>query len=474
MYSCHDSLTSNRAVVMSNNEDSVQYAKQLDAEFPSYKEHFAIPTLGSLGSNITGISSSDDKSSDPSYYFCGNSLGLMPLSTEKAVLQEIDAWKQRGVVSHFDHPHAEPWVSIDDPVTPLLAPLVGSEQYPSEVAIMNTLTGNLHTMLSTFYRPEGKRYKILFEQKAFPSDTYAFQGQVQLHGYSIEDGLIPLAPREGEYTLRTEDILAEIERSGDSIAVIIFSGIQFYTGQLFDMKTITQAGKSKGCIVGWDLAHAIGNVPMKLHDWGVDFAVFCTYKYLNSGPGSIGGIFVHSKHSDDKRPRLAGWWGNNSSTRFQMLDDFDPISGAYGFRMSNPSVLNTVCLGESLKLFKKAGGIEYLRKRSLSMTNYLYDLLIKSKFYVDPEVVASGKVPSPSFTIITPKNPEERGAQLSLLFLPINSGNMQKVFSYFESRGVIGDERKPDVLRLAPNHFYNTHQEVLAVTEMLDAALDSI
>jgi kynureninase len=441
------------------NMRSALYAAGLDVLYPSLREQFAVPTFSSLGLS---------NSQEPCYYFCGNSLGLMPVSAETAVQAELDAWKKRGVVAHFRHPTAEPWVSIDDPVTPLLAPLVGAKE-ESEVAVMNTLTGNLHTMLTAFYRPSGKRYKILFEQKAFPSDNYAFQGQVQLHGYTIEDGLIPLEPREGEYTLRTEDILHCIEEQGDSIAVIIFSGVQFYTGQFFDMETITKAGKAKGCVVGWDLAHAAGNVPLKLHDWEVDFAVFCSYKYLNAGPGGIAGIFLNSKHSDDKRPRLAGWWGNNPVTRFQMRNQFDPISGAGGFKMSNPSVLNTVCLGASLKLFRDAGGMEKLRARSISLTGYLYELLVSSSYYVAKIDVSNSR---PQFAIITPAEPEARGAQLSLIFAP--AGTMPKVFEYIEHHGVIADERQPDVIRFAPNHFYNTHEEVLAVAQILDEGMAAL
>lgn len=398
----------------------------------------------------------------------------MPKATNAAVNAELRAWEDQGVVSHFRRPDGrEPWVSIDDPVTPLLAPVLGAQD-PSEVAVMNTLTGNLHTMLSAFYRPDKNgRYKILFEAKAFPSDTYAFQGQVQLHGFAINDALIPLAPRDGEYTLRTEDILKTINEQGDKIAVVLFSGIQFYTGQLFDIPTITKAAKAKGCVVGWDLAHAAGNVPLKLHDWGVDFAVFCSYKYLNSGPGSIGGVFVHSEASKKmSNARLAGWWGNNPKTRFQMLDEFDPIPGASGFRMSNPSVLNTVCIHESLKLFAKAGGIDALRERSKSMTGYLYALIESLKWYIP--LNESETNTKPGVTIITPKDPDARGAQLSLLFLPQGSGVMQKVFKELDDQGIISDERQPDVIRLAPNHFYNTHEQVLAVVNAIDSIFKTL
>lgn len=444
----------------------LEIAYQLDQKYPAeFRNEFAIPTFKSLG-----INDSDEES----LYFCGNSLGLMPLATEKAVNTELTIWKQRGVVGHFDHPAAEPWVSIDDPVSPLLAPILGAK-FESEVAAMNTLTGNLHTLMATFYKPTKDRYKILYEKKAFPSDNYAFRGIAQLHGFDTEDALIALAPREHEFTLRTEDILKCIEEQGEKIAVVIFSGIQFYTGQFFHIEKITKAAKSKGSVVGWDLAHAVGNVPLKLHDWKVDFAVFCTYKYLNAGPGGIGGIFVHNDHANDQRPRMAGWWGNNSATRFQMNEDFDPIPGAKGFRMSNPSVLNTVCLTESLKVFAKAGGVQNLHTRSESLTGYLLELLTKLEFFVPLEdyrdFATGNKV---KFTIITPTGENERGAQLSLLFLPHEKGVMDSVFNHLYAHGVVADERKPDVIRLAPNSLYNTHEEVFKVVQILEKALEEV
>lgn len=399
----------------------------------------------------------------------------MPKATRAAVDAELNAWAARGVVAHFRRNDAtgdglEPWVSIDKPLAPLLAAVVGADG-EDEVAAMNTLTGNLHTLLAAFYKPTQARYKILFEDKAFPSDLYAFQGQAEMHGLNPETALVPLKPRVGEYTLRTEDILAAIDEHKDSLAAVVFSGIQFYTGQYFDMETITSYAHaaSPDIVVGWDLAHAAGNVDVRLHDWGVDFACFCSYKYLNSGPGGIGGIFVHRKHAKDKRARQAGWWGNNESTRFAMLPDFDAIPGAQGFRMSNPSVLNTVCLYESLKLFEKAGGIGVLRARSISMTTFLYRLLAESKFYVPVTEFDEDK--KPSFTIITPEDPVQRGAQLSLLF---SRDTMEHVFEELDARGIIGDERRPSVIRLAPNHFYNTHEEVYQVVKALNEIMSGL
>ncbi|ODQ68213.1 kynureninase [Nadsonia fulvescens var. elongata DSM 6958] len=446
---------------------SKTYAEDLDAKFPGFKSEFSIPTIGALGANNT-----DPNDTRESIYLCGNSLGLMPNSANAAVQAEIDTWSKQGVTGHFRRQDKrEPWVTIDNPVSELLAPVVGAAD-ASEVSVMNTLTSNLHTMFAAFYKPTAQRFKILFEKKAFPSDNYALQSQCQMHGLDPNETLILLEPRSGEYTLRTEDILAKIEEEKESLAMVFFSGIQFYTGQFFEIEKITSKGKSVGAIVGWDLAHCTGNVPLELHKWEVDFAVMCTYKYLNAGPGGIGAIFVHKKYANDNRPRLAGWWGNNPFTRFQMLDYFDAIPGAAGYKMSNPSVLNTVCLRASLEIFQKAGGVKALRLRSLSLTNYLYDLLVQSDYYRTIEESNLGSV-TPGFTIISPSRPEERGSQLSLLFLPIGKGLMQHVFSKLEQKGVVGDERQPDVIRLAPTALYNDHYEVLEAVDILESSFVS-
>jgi len=445
---------------------SSSYAQELDAKYPSQRDEFFIPTLGSLG-----YKNCDPNDSRSSTYLCGNSLGLMPKSIEKAVTTELEAWKGKGIVGHHRRDKGEiPWTDFDIEVDPLLVPILGAED-ASEVSIQNTLTINLHTMFLAFYKPTAQRYKILYEKKAFPSDIYGLHSQAKLHGFDPKDALIPLAPREGEYTLRTEDILAKIQEEKDSIAIVFFAGVQFYTGQWFEMEKITKAGHEIGAVVGWDLAHCSGNVPLKLHDWGVDFAILCTYKYLNSGPGNIGAIFVHKKHANDNRFRLAGWWGNNAETRFQMLDDFEPIPGAAGFKVSNPSALSLACLKASLEIYQKAGGMEVLRERSLSLTNYLYALLTSSKFYIPVEESFQPK--RSGFTIITPSNPQERGSQLSLLFLPMGKGVMQHVFDLLEEEGVIGDKRQPDVIRLAPSALYNTHADCLKALQCLEMALES-
>ncbi|KAF9246192.1 pyridoxal phosphate-dependent transferase [Melanogaster broomeanus] len=440
-------------------------------------DQFCIPTNSAIGAHL-----SETESAHRSTYLCGNSLGPLPKRSKTLLQQELDVWANRAVEGHFNHPYGREWMNIADTVTPLLAELVGAQE--KEVACMGTLTANLHLMMSAFYKPTSTRFKILCEGKAFPSDQYAFASQARLHGYDPSEVIIELFPREGEFSLRESDILDVITKEGPSIALVIFSGVQYYTGQWFPMKEITNAAKTRGCICGWDLAHAIGNVPMALHDWDVDFAVWCSYKYLNSGPGGIGGLFVHEKWETSNAPQYAGWWGHDPDTRFSMPPKFSPIPGAQGYQQSNPSVLATVSLLGSLQVFKEAGMMEPLRERSVLLTGYLESLLVSSKFYVAPDSVASRYPPEqtststqnlpPAFTIITPQAPESRGAQLSLLFLPPNSGIMQKVFDSLLSRGVVGDERKPDVIRLAPAPLYSTSQDCERAASCLEEVFKSL
>ncbi|KAJ1918569.1 hypothetical protein H4219_002506 [Mycoemilia scoparia] len=304
-----------------------------------------------------------------------------------------------------------------------------------------------------FYRPTEKRNKILIEKKAFPSDHYAMESQIRLKGLDPDECLLTVGPREGEHTVRTSDILDIIEKNGDSIAVVALSGVQYYTGQLFDIETITSAAHKKGCMVGWDLAHATGNVPLKLHDWDVDFACWCTYKYLNSGPGGIAGIFVHQKHATDlDRPRMTGWWSHKVGTRFEMTNKMDLNEGAAGFEISNPCILASASLLGSLEIFERAG-MYALREKSLAMTAYL-EFLIKHNFS-ESEV-----------EIITPENPDKRGCQLSLLI----KQDFDSVFEHLMSNGVICDERKPDCIRVAPVPLYNTYQDVWRFIEVLKVA----
>lgn len=444
---------------------------QLDADFPTYRDEFAIPTFGSLG--IKPLASFREDSD--SIYFCGNSLGLLPKRTRIALNDELNAWASRGVESHFNHPIQEKtaWADIDLPLVELLAPVVGGT--PREVAAMNSLTANLNALLVAFYRPKDKKLKILFEKQAFPSDYYAFLNMVKLHGYD-ESHLIQLEKPRGETFIRTELILEAIEQYKDELALVCLPGIQYYTGQLFDIKTITSYAHKHNIIVGWDLAHAVGNVPVELHAWDVDFAVWCSYKYLNSGPGAIGGIFVHEKFTKDNSttdfpPRLAGWWGTDASERFQMLEKFNPIQSALSYRQSNPSVLDCVALQASLELLKSAGGVQTLRKKSIALTNYMELLLTLSPFYIPQD----GDDESYGFKILTPLDENARGAQLSLLFQPIyedvNKNVMEAVFKYLHDRAIICDERRPGVIRLAPTPLYNTFKEVEIVIDAVNEAL---
>ncbi|EJU05421.1 kynureninase [Dacryopinax primogenitus] len=422
----------------------------------SFRDEFYIPQNGAVGA------SNDLPADQPCTYMCGNSLGLLSKLSESLVQGELRVWATRGVVGHFSHPYGREWVEFGEKLSPLLAPIVGA--HSNEVISMSTLTANLHLMMNAFYKPTKERFKILCEARAFPSDRYAFHSQASAHGFDPKEAVVAMSPREGEHILREEDILDIIAKEGSSIAVICFSGVQYYTGQLFDMQRITHAGKHAGCIVGWDLAHAIGNVPLSLHDWGVDWAVWCTYKYLNSGAGGIGGLFVHSKWDNIKKPDYAGWWGQQLSTRFQMPEDFTPIPGAWGYQQSNPSCLTLASLLGSLEIFQSAGGVQATRKKSVLLTGYLDGLLRQSNFYCAPE--------GPSFTIITPSDPFRRGAQLSLLFSSL--GTMQKVFDGLTNAGVICDERQPDVIRLSPVPLYNTFVDVKRAVDVLEAVMGSL
>lgn len=442
---------------------------------PPSRRHFVIPTNGEVGASCV-------RGDEPCTYLCGNSLGLLPKPAEALVQEEFRVWGSRAVLAHHDHPHGREWMNIADHVNPLLAELLGARE--TEVACMGTLTANLHLMMDTFYRPTPKRYKLLCEGRAFPSDQYAFASQVQLHGFKPEDAIIEMNPRQGEFALREEDILEVIEKQGPSIALVIFSGVQYYTGQWFPMQSITKAAKAQGCICGWDLAHAIGNVPLSLHDWDADWAVWCSYKYLNSGPGNIAGLFVHEKW-DHEKPRYAGWWGHDPATRFSMPPTFSPIRGAQGLQLSNPSALGVASLLGSLRVFKEAGMMGRLRERSLELTAHLEKLLVQSAYFVPPHEAAV-KLPScvgstdsaqyhrPAFTIITPTAANSRGSQLSLLFFSSDTELMEKVHKRLSSYGVISDERRPDVIRWAPIALYNTIQDCENAAKYLENVLKEL
>ncbi|KAI8807878.1 pyridoxal phosphate-dependent transferase [Cladochytrium replicatum] len=432
---------------------SAEFAAQMDAKDPlkELRKEFLVPKVKNVSPSVTADNGVVEPDGD-SIYLCGNSLGLQPIHTKKILNEELEVWAETGVHGHFDHKYGRHWRDMDElTLVKESARIVGAEE--NEIVIMNTLTSNLHFMLVSFYRPTSDRYKILMESKAFPSDYYALESQVKFHGYDPKDAIIEVSPREGEFTLRPDDILEIIEREGDKIALVMFSGIQYYTGQFFPIPEITKAGQAKGCVVGWDLAHAVGNLPMYLHDWNVDFACWCTYKYLNSGPGCIAGAFVHSMNLKvlDAVPRFHGWFGNEVSTRFRMENVFRPDPTAAVYRLSNPSVMAMACLLGSLTVFAKTS-MEDLRAKSLLLTGYL-DALLDG---------LDGEMPG-RFQVLTPKDPTQRGCQLSLLLTrPLgDSGQLVRaVFQGLLDSGVVCDLREPDVIRVAPTPLYNTFSDV--------------
>jgi kynureninase len=389
-------------------------------------------------------------------YLTGNSLGLQPKITRNYIEQELKDWETFGVEGHF---HAKnPWMPYHEFVTENLAEIVGAK--PVEVVAMNSLTVNLHLLMVSFYRPNGKRNKIVIEKGAFPSDQYAVESQITFHTRQKAKGkrqnenlLIELTPRENETTLRTEDILQTISENGEEIALILLGGVNYYTGQAFDFEAITLVGHEIGAIVGFDLAHAAGNLLLNLHDWNVDFAAWCSYKYLNSGPGGIAGIFVHEKHTKNlDLPRFAGWWGHDKDTRFLMRPEFIPIQTAEGWQLSNPPIFQLAALRASLEIFHEAG-IENLREKSIKLTNYL-EFLLK-------------KIETDRIEIITPSNSKERGCQLS-----IRVKNADKsLFQTISEKGVIADWREPDVIRVAPVPLYNSFTDCWNFVEILKESL---
>src|SRR5207248_1760792 len=412
-----------------------KFAQQLDAEDPlrSFRDRFHLP----VGAN-----------DEPLIYFAGNSLGLMPKSAKQIVEQELEDWAKLGLDAHLNA--KTPWYSYHEKLREPAARLVGAQ--PIEVICMNSLTVNLHLMMATFYRPTKSRFKILMEEPAFPSDTYAIKTQIVHHGLDAKDTLI--LPRAGndETTIRTEDILDLINKHADQLAVVMFGGVNFFTGQLVSLKEITAAAREHGIIAGFDLAHAIGNVPLSLHEWDVDFAVWCSYKYLNAGPGAVAGVFVHERHATNtKLPRLAGWFGNDPNTRFRLHlePEFIPVASADGWQISNPPIFAMAPLRASLALFDDAGGMQSLRAKSIRLTSYLEFLLTD--------------IGSKKFTLITPRNPEERGCQLSILA----HQHPKELLKELEGAGVKCDFREPNVIRVAPTPLYNTFHEVWRFARLL-------
>jgi len=419
-------------------EATKQFASAQTARDPlfGFRERFHIPKMPN-GSDCV--------------YLCGHSLGLQPKSARAYVEQELEDWARLGVEAHFQA--RNPWMPYHEILSEPISRLVGA--LPIEVVVMNSLTVNLHLMMVSFYRPAAKRNKILIESNAFPSDQYAVKSQIQYHGYDPEEALIEVKPRSGETWIRTEDIEELIERDGEKIALVMLGGVNYYSGQAFDFRRITEAGHAKGCVVGFDMAHAAGNLPLKLHDWDIDFAVWCSYKYLNAGPGAIAGCFVHERHARNFQvPRFVGWWGHDKGNRFCMPPDFDAMPGAEGWQLSNPSILSAAALRASLDIFDEAP-MQRLRAKSELLTGYLEFLLDQAS--------------SSSFSIITPRHSAHRGAQLSLRV----TKNGREVCNTLGKAGIICDWREPDIMRVAPVPLYNTFSDVHTFAEKFLAAMRS-
>ena len=418
-------------------ENSLSFAQQADQNDPlkKWRAEFHFPQING----------------QDAYYFTGNSLGLQPKRTRSFVEEELKKWETYGVEGHFV-PKERPWMKFHEASKRALAKIVGAK--PIEVVSMNNLSVNLHLLMVSFYRPNKERFKIICEAGAFPSDQYMFESQIRFHGLDPDETLIELKPRAGEHTLRQEDILSAIEEHGPELALVLFGGLQYYTGQLFDMEAITKAGHQAGAKVGFDLAHAAGNVPLHLHDWDVDFATWCSYKYMNSGPGNVSGIFVHERFAHDRElPRFAGWWGHNEAERFKMKKGFEPMPGADGWQLSNVNVIGTAAHLASLQIFEEVG-MEALRAKSLKLTGYLEFIIDQLN---DNEL----------FEIITPRNPHERGAQLCIFF----HRNGKLMFDYLVGKGVIGDWREPNVIRIAPAPLYNSFEDVFHFGRLLKEAI---
>lgn len=419
--------------------NTLSFAKQLDDEDPlkSFRDKFIVPEV-------------DGKQQ---VYLLGNSLGLQPKSVRKYIDRILGDWASLGVESFF---HAkEPWMNYHDTLIRPLAKIVGG--LPHEVVAMNQLTINIHLMLVSFYQPDAKRYKIICEAKAFPSDQYAFETHVRTKGFDPSSAIIEVAPRNGEYTLRIEDIISTIEKHGDETALVFFGGINYYTGQFFDLEKIVKVARSVGAKVGFDLAHAAGNVELHLHDWNVDFACWCTYKYLNSGPGAIGGAFIHEKHHNENLPRLAGWWGYDKPTRFKMEKGFKPMPGAEGWQVSTPAMFLYAAHRAALEIFEEAGWDRILTKQKL-LTGYLWYLLEEINNLSDKKIIE----------FITPRNEKERGCQVSMLMLE----NGKEIYNGLMRQGIFTDWREPNVIRLAPVPLYNSFEEIWTFTKILKTLID--
>ncbi|MDJ0652972.1 MAG: kynureninase [Xanthomonadales bacterium] len=409
-------------------EPTLGFAKAQDQADPigSYRDHFHFPQL-----NTPEMA-----------YFSGHSLGLQPRSVRASVEVELEEWAKYGVEGHFHSTH--PWYSYHELLTPPMARIVGARE--SEVVCMNSLTTNIHLLFVSFYRPTASRYKIISEARMFPSDRYLLETQAAFHGFDPDDAIIEVGPPEGEWLIRHEDILAAIEQNADELAMVFLGGVNYFTGQLFDMKALTQAAHQVGAVAGYDLAHAAGNVPLALHDWDVDFAAWCSYKYLNSGPGNAGAIFVHERHGEDfDLPRFGGWWGHDKDTRFQMKSGFQPMPGAEGWQLSNVPVLGMSAMKASLAVFD-AVGMPALREKSERLTGYL-------EYTIDG---LAGEFPDARISLITPRDPARRGSQISINI----AGRERRLFDDMIARGVIADFREPCIIRIAPVPLYNSFEDV--------------
>lgn len=421
-------------------QNTLEFAREMDQKDPlkSFRDKFHFP----------------DFMDTEMVYFTGNSLGLQPKSVGSYIQEELNAWAKYGVEGHFLA--EKPWFAYHEFLTEKAAKVVGAN--PEEVVVTHSLTTNLHLLMVSFFKPEGKRTKIICEAKAFPSDQYALESQVKFHGLNLDTDLIEIAPRDGEHLIREEDILTKIAEVGDELAMIMIGGVNYYTGQLFDMEAITKAGHAVGAKVGFDLAHAAGNINLKLHDWGVDFAAWCGYKYLNSSPGGVSGIFVHERHAyNPELPRFAGWWGYDKETRFQMEPGFNPMRGAEGWQLSNAPILGMAAHLASLDIFDEAGMDRIGEKRDL-MTAYL-------EFVI--EDISKRNSDRCTFEIITPKDKTKRGAQLSILA----HGQGKSLFDALTKKGVIADWREPNVIRIAPAPLYNSFEDCYNFGVCLEGAI---
>lgn len=421
---------------MSTYQATLDFARQMDQEDPlaGFRDRFHIPPA---------------KDGTPSIYFCGNSLGLQPKSTREYINAELDDWAKLGVDGHTHARH--PWMPYHEFLTEKMARVVGAK--PEEVVVMNSLTVNLHLMMVSFYLPTSTRRKIVIEYSPFPSDRYAAASQLRYHGFDPKDTLIELKPREGSDQIHFEDLKELMDRDSNNIALLLIGGVNYYTGQSYDIKRISELGHSYGCMVGFDLAHAAGNLKLNLHEDGPDFAAWCSYKYLNSGPGSLSGIFVHERHANNLRlPRFSGWWGHDKATRFQMPDEFNPMTGAEGWQLSNPPILPMAAMRASLDIFDEAG-MDRLVEKTQKLTGYLEWLL---------EELQDDRI-----SLITPRDPAKRGCQLSIRV----RGGYKSIFDRLTKMGVVADWREPDVIRVAPVPLYNNFEDVYHFVERLKKAI---